>query len=611
MESEYFAISARKSSCCSLSSRTSLCQIWPISSGWTCLTRYQAGEPSDPSGFCKTCSSLIDDVLLERTSPFDEGEVSERKGSSQPDPYFSNLLPQEIQFLEQKVFKAEEEAKIYEFEPCSEAYKVRLSKAKQNFMEAKIAYQQDQFAKASAKQNELRLDYTRSRWGDSKTVKAFLFHMSSVCLHPDSLNSLSFCINGYTGNASFGINSKNPETGNDELTWYENVYVNIFKYFHEDVPFHAFFSFRGKYIAMEITWLGAIPVFVNLTDGPEANFQKSTRRQAQLDFCLPISLKAMARFQILKAKHDSLCRATARLTHALDSNDYGKYVYYPTLSRYAAHIQLATNNGHYTAPENDEPIPSTSKEHKICSQNNDDSLPTSIEHGISSDTDIVFLDETNRQDIDYHDIEEVPTWLFNDTLPHQTGEDFPSPTPLPLDQPTTLSDHQGINQARSKRKDKGKGKGKGIGKGKSNRSQEQEQEEEQEQKQKQTENPIHPRKQTVQTREWSPLSFEDEDQMILAQIHDDKHEEPFQEKQAKFLKMVQSSPEPIQLPQLVVRFGSFSDFANEWAKTATMPTCQQTYYRRHLTKYFKPLLLTDTSLDSSLFRFCSFNLYDF
>ena len=184
-----------------------MCKTWPLSSGWTCLSRYQAGEPSSPSGFCITCSSLIDDVLLEKESPFDDSQVYEHRRDAFVDAYFSGLMPQEVQILEQKVFKAEEEAKIFEFEPCSKEYQNRLTKAKENYREAKLAYHQDQNAKASARENELRCDYVRSRWGDDKTVKAFLFHLSSVCLDPNRLKSLSCSINGYTGDVSFGVNA--------------------------------------------------------------------------------------------------------------------------------------------------------------------------------------------------------------------------------------------------------------------------------------------------------------------------------------------------------------------------------------------------------------------
>ena len=100
-------------------------------------------------------------------------------------------------------------------------------------------------------------------------------------------------------------------------------------------------------------------------------------------------------------------------------------------------------------------------------------------------------------------------------------------------------------------------------------------------------------------------------EMILAQIHDSSPQEPFHESHSKLLKMVQAGPEPIRFPQLVVRFGSFSEFCEEWTKTSSMSTTQQTYYRRNLTRYFKPILLTDTDLDPCLFRFCAYSLYDF
>ena len=106
-------------------------------------------------------------------------------------------------------------------------------------------------------------------------------------------------------------------------------------------------------------------------------------------------------------------------------------------------------------------------------------------------------------------------------------------------------------------------------------------------------------------------SFEDEDQMILAQIHDTKPQKPFAETNAKFLTMIKISNEPLVFPPLIVKNGTFEEFSRQWSRTSGMPPQQKTYYRRSLTKYFKPTIQTDTALDPCLFRFSAYSIYDF
>lgn len=539
--------------------------MFPISSGWTCTDLYLAGKATTDQKFCPPCSELINDVILETNPPFDEHQVFEHRRDAYVDTFYPNLKPNELQVLHQKVLKAEQEAKVFEFEPCSTEYHDRLMKAQTELKEAETAYHQARQANATARQKQLRCDYVRSRWGDDKTVKQFLFELSSLCLEPSRLKSLTFCINGYSGDVSFGINAKDAK-GHEQLQWFPNIYREIFKNFDPNTPFHAFCSFRGKYIAVEMTWLGAIRCTPSLTKGGEADFQRSTRTNAQNEVSMAISLKSMARFEILKAKHHSVFQQAAKLTHALDSNDYGRYVYYPTLSRHAAHLQLATRDGHYDRFELEVDFQTA-----LLMSQLDNNFPSTSSS----------LDNTEQQKATQSNTDQIKTEQY----------DFPIMEEF---------------QEKSNGKDKGKanmsGKGKAKGKNKNKSLVDNQSHERQD----------HPRKQAIEKRKLDDTpSFEDEDQMILAQIHSTKPQKPFAETNAKFLTMIKISNEPLIFPPLIVKNGTFEEFSRQWSRTLGMPPQQKTYYRRSLTKYFKPTLQTDTALDSCLFRFSAYSIYDF
>ena len=466
--------------------------------------------------------------------------------------------------------RAEEEAKYFANEACSDEYQIRYQRAKARYEEAKKVWHKTQIDKTTAQQNELRCDYVRSRFGNDKTIKSFLFHLSSVCLNPENFHSLSFSINGLTGDISYGINAKNPETGNVELRWFPNVYEDIFRYFPPDAPFHAYFAARGRYIANEISYLGGIACFPNLLDASEANFQKSTRKNAGQEVAMVISLKAMARFAILKSKHFSVCRKAARLTHGMDGNEYSQTVFYPTLSQYASHIQLITRNGQY-----------------VCFQDINDI------HANKPDDPIV---------------KQMPT---TSNLPLSLEEQHSSPdSPKREENPEIDGEGKG--------KSRGKGKAKGKGKGRQTRKTTVKQEQPSNLTNDQpsvltNDQPIsirsHPRKQTIVAR-----NFDDnpEDQLMLAHIHNLRPELSFYGNNAKFWQSLKKLPPPaLQLPPISIKNGTFQNFVTEWKKTESMPPRQQVFFRRHLTKFFQPCIQTDTLFEPTLFRFCAFSLYDF
>ena len=478
--------------------------------------------------------------------------------------------------------KAEEEARYFANESCSKEYQARYQKVKARYEEANKEWHKTQIDKATAQQNELHCDYIRSKFGNDKTVKSFLFHLSAACLNPENFDSLTFCVNGISGSISYGINAKNPDTGNMELHWFPNVYEDIFRYFPPDAPFHAYFATRGRYIANEITYLGAIACYPILLGTSEAKFQKSTRKNAKQEVAMVISLKAMARFAILKTKHFSVCRQAAKLTHAMDGTEYSQTVFYPTLSQYASHVQLITRNGQY-----------------VCFQDIND-----IHAAKASKSPIDHLQSMSTPPLSpekQHSLPDSPKEGENhlqtmSTLPLSQDEQHSSPDSPKEDENL---DYQGKGKSKGKSKGKHKGKGKQASKTPTVST-----------KDEPTATKSRLRKQTIVVRTFDDTP--DETQMMLAHIHNPKLEFSFFGDNTQFWQSLRNQPPPaLHLPPLSVKFGTFQHFCNEWKKTERMPILEQVYYRRHLTKFYQPYIQTDTLFEPTMFRFCAFSLYDF
>ena len=65
------------------------------------------------------------------------------------------------------------------------------------------------------------------------------------------------------------------------------------------------------------------------------------------------------------------------------------------------------------------------------------------------------------------------------------------------------------------------------------------------------------------------------------------------------------------MPEINVQNGSFQDFLREWNKTDDLSPTHQVYHRRNLCKFFKPIQESTVCYHTYLFRYASYNLYDF
>ena len=78
-----------------------------------------------------------------------------------------------------------------------------------------------------------------------------------------------------------------------------------------------------------------------------------------------------------------------------------------------------------------------------------------------------------------------------------------------------------------------------------------------------------------------------------------------------FYKFVYEPDPAYQTPQINVKNGKFEDFLREWNRTADLPVDHQVYHRRQLCKFFKPVIQPVVGLETSLWNFVSYNLYEY
>ena len=579
LQAEAFSVTGRAGAKSSVCAKTSICHFWPVSSGFTCVSRHTSGLPSSPEGICKVCKLLIEEVYDSDDPIFTQNQVFEYKKNLSDDAIFGELTPRELLSTQQSLKRAEAEYCIFKDEHNGAEYARRMEEAKLRYESCQKAFRATQAERRRMRQNEVKCDYVRSRFGDDQNIKRFLFHLSSVCLNPSNLREITCAVDNSSGNVHFAISSIDAITGEESYCWFENIYVDVFQNFDEDHPFHAFFSFRGRHNSMECIYLGGMPVYpTTLWGNADANFQSATRKKEQQKFARVISLKAMVRFQILKIRQNSLCEKVALVTHSMNTEEYTKSVYFHAISRACAHLQMLILKGEYATAEQIDNVPS---------------LRVFV-HTQDGDPDPEFAQSMLLNSIQpkaSNEEHSLPIETENDQVAPKNSNSEPSAASF-ISSPPVHSAH------RAKLANDDQKPSSSIIKS-------------QDVKPKQ-----HTRKQKITVRTFpESASSEAENEMLLGFLHEydinPERPKPLIGFNRGFWKMIHATPTAIKFPNLVVQNGSFQDFCALWEKTKEMNFSEMTFFRRDLTKHFRPTIRTDTVLDPSLFRFCSYSLYDF